>query len=100
IVWRRDDLVRLWPEASGLVSEGGTRPLRRAATPADGTAFREWVDGCLASGASPPTRRDAERWAGSRNIGVTWARTQHTELPDEKKLARGETPTRRRSNRQ
>jgi hypothetical protein len=100
IVWRRDDLVRLWPEASGLASGAPARPVRRAGTPADETAFREWVDGRLASGESPPTREDAEQWAASRSIGVTWARTQHTALPDEKKLARGETPTRRRLNRQ
>ncbi len=100
IVWRRDDLVSLWPEASGLASGAATRPARKAGTPADETAFDEWVDGRLASGESPPTRRDAEQWAASRNIGVTWARAQHTALPDDKKLARGETPTRRRSNRQ
>lgn len=100
IVWRRDDLVRLWPEASGLASGAPARPARRAGTPADETAFGEWVDGRLASGESPPTREDAEQWAASRSIGVTWARAQHTALPEEKKLARGETPTRRRSNRQ
>ena len=62
--------------------------------------YLNWVDGRLASGESPPTREDAEQWAASRSIGVTWARAQHTALPEEKKLARGETPTRRRSNRQ
>lgn len=99
IVWRRDDLVRLWPEGAGLTGAIQARPMRRAGTSADAAAFREWVDGLLASGASPPRREDAERWAASRNIGVTWARSQHTALPDDKKLARGETPTRRRPNR-
>ena len=58
IVWRRDDLVSLWPEASGFLSEGPARPARRAGTAADETAFGEWVDGRLASGESPPTREN------------------------------------------
>jgi hypothetical protein len=100
IVWRREDLVRLWPEVSGPPAKVDVRPARRAGTSADVEAYRVWVDTLLASGASPPTRDASERWAASRSIGVTWARSQHTALPDDKKLARGETPTRRRPNRQ
>ena len=100
IVWRRDDLTRLWPDVSGLSLGGHTRPVRRAGTPLDELAFRKWVDDRLASGASPATRVDAERWAASNNIGVTWARKHHTALPHDKKFERGETATRRRSNRQ
>lgn len=100
IVWRRDDLVRLWPDLTDAPRIEVARPPRRAGTSTDSSDFLLWVDERLAGGASPPTREDAERWAASRNIGVTWARSQHTSLPDDKKLARGETPTRRRTNRQ
>jgi hypothetical protein len=94
IVWRRDDLVRLWPEASGLASGVPARPARRAGTNKDAIDFRKWVEVRLASGETPPTRSDSVLWAADRNIGVEWARKTHTALPQEMKLARGETPTR------
>jgi len=100
IVWRRDDLLRLWPEGEGPEAEVQVKPVRRQATAADAAAFSEWVNDTLKSGASPPTRKDAEHWAAGRYIGVEWARAQHSALPADKKLGRGETPTRRRSNRQ
>jgi hypothetical protein len=97
IVWRRDDLVSLWPEVSG--HRVSARPARKAGTNKDAIDFRKWVEFRLASGESPPTRADAELWADSRNIGVEWARKHHTALPQEMKLARGETPNRPLLNR-
>jgi hypothetical protein len=100
IVVRRAELLQIWPELPAHGLKTTPKPTRRIGRAEDEAAFVGWVEGILALGGTPPTRKDAEKWAADHNIGVTWARRQHTNLPAEKKLAPGETPTRRRSIRQ